>query len=1799
MDRTTRKGYWRFVACAAWVLVALACLLVFTSLSGADEVPDAGQPVEVVSDAQPLPDGQEPPVVEDAGENEGSEDDGVEGSESGEDPDGQQPEEEAAESEEPETGEAAEAEDGGDSDEGTDATYSLRLLVKVDEDSLRDEDVVLGERGGVYLLGFEDEEALEQAEEHYWQVAAWCERDIPVSASEGEVLDGLAPVGEDDNALALLEEAEAGEAAPAANEAAAGRLLVALVDTGAPADEAVVGAVSVIGEDAADWSGHAGLVLDAMKGQNPDIQVLSVKALDDSGSGSASSVYAAIEYAIGAGVDIINLSLAGAASYGNAAIADAVNDALAAGIVVVAAAGNGGADASLFTPANVPGVVTVGACYEDGTLLEGSNRGEAVDFYAVADSTSLAAARVTGWLSANGAAEGWRELLLETDWAFTAAEDTDPGENTDPEGEGSDTEGSEGGNDDGQGSEGEGSDEPDTGDSVPDGVLAAADYVHTLNDNGGSGGSGAVYSNSSAGAYLDASYTRKMTTSSNPVAVPTRGDGYVFQGYCSTSTGTTRRISYQGYIWTNGSATGSAGFSANNTWYARWSRCILDDNGGSGGNGYIYPVNGTGVYRNVALTQSMSSSSNPVTVPTRGDGYVFQGYYVNKTSTGAQRIDSSGYYKGANTTFAIGSDTTLYARWVRITLNDTGGTGGNDRLYWVDGVGAYRDASLSQKMTTTSNALPIPTKPGYVFQGYFTASSGGTKRVNANGTIASNSTSTWNYYDGDVTLYAQWKVAPWRITLDKQGGTGGQNEIWEMNSVGIFHDQDMNTKVNSSNPVSLPSKPYQTFMGYYKQQYVAGGQCITNSGTINANNFGNNTFKYDATIYAGWKGIKVTLNMPNGNRNGGPSVIYEMYNENWNTNQYGSTPITSISVPTRTQYTFMGFYTGQNGSGTQIIDENGNFVVPNTYFRSDTTIYCYWAPENYVVTLDPQGADISVGTPKLWTVYNQGVYTDIQFTNAVSTTVPITIPQRAGYVFQGYFNVPQTSYTSTRGTRYINANGTLTGYLTKSNKKNMTLYAQWKVSPHTVTLDKQGGTGGTNEVYEMASVGVALDWDMTKKISYSGNSGRKNPVTAPTKPYQTFNGYYTQQYGRGTRLLTAAGYHVNGFSGSYFPGDATIYAYWTGFRITLNRQSGTGGPNYIYSFYNEKFTSDEHGEPANIITSITTPRRTYYTFMGYYTQKDGAGTQVIDGDGNIVAPTTFFTSTATLYAYWLPENYVITLDNNGADPGSEGSSAVYTLYGSGVYSEQSFTNIMNSTTNPIVLPVKTGYVFRGYRTGEDSQGNGSGTIRIDDDGYVKFNGTTYHVNTTLHARWLPEPFTISLDDQGGGGGSGAVYELYTDGVYRDFACKKLMSSSAYPVAVPTKADRVFAGYWTEPNGGGTIKINERGYRQSFVNTFFTSDDTIYAFWRGYAIKLDDQRGRGGSGTIYEHYGQDFYSDMRETTPIGSVAVPTRSNYVFQGYYTGTGGSGVRLIDENGNYESVMTNTYFTADTTVYAYWTPAVYTIELDSQSADAGLEGTPEVYEQYSVGVFNDAPLANTMTTTLNPITVPQKQFSKFGGYYTQPGGSGTKRIDANGYKTSYLTSTTYQADATLYAYWAPLTITLDDQGGSGGSGAIYEEYGQGFYRNMNLTGQIMNTGGSIVALPRMFNHVFKGYYTQPGGAGVCVIDANRHLASTADPTMFTDDATIYAYWEFHLDLPLTGGSGDTYPLLPLALCVVLMGAVAIFHRSFTQAAPAVAPAAAPVRRTAPVRRAANHAAPRHQAPTRRRKPKRRTDRR
>ena len=113
-------------------------------------------------------------------------------------------------------------------------------------------------------------------------------------------------------------------------------------------------------------------------GVAPKAELYAVKVLDRKGSGLTSQVIAGIDWAVANGMDVVNLSLG--SNYPNSDLEDALELAMQAGVIIVAAAGNDGS--AVDFPGAYASTIGVGAINPDQTLAYFSSRGAEVDVVA-------------------------------------------------------------------------------------------------------------------------------------------------------------------------------------------------------------------------------------------------------------------------------------------------------------------------------------------------------------------------------------------------------------------------------------------------------------------------------------------------------------------------------------------------------------------------------------------------------------------------------------------------------------------------------------------------------------------------------------------------------------------------------------------------------------------------------------------------------------------------------------------------------------------------------------------------------------------------------------------------------------------------------------------------------------------------------------------------------------------------------------------------------------------------------------------------------------------------------------------------------------------------------------------------------------------------------------------------------------------------------------------------------------------------------------------------------------------------
>ena len=202
-----------------------------------------------------------------------------------------------------------------------------------------------------------------------------------------------------------------------------------------------------------------------------------------------------------------------------------------------------------------------------------------------------------------------------------------------------------------------------------------------------------------------------------------------------------------------------------------------------------------------------------------------------------------------------------------------------------------------------------------------------------------------------------------------------------------------------------------------------------------------------ATYYPILKANIYTITLNNqGATSSGTKKVYCQYNTTktingttcyYYTNSSLTTCLSSgynINKPSKTGYSFKGYYTSTNGSGTNYVNSSGTFINNAYKTIGDKTLYANWQANTYTITYNANGGS---GAPSSQS-YTYDPNNDTVF------YLSSTTPSRSGYTFLGWsLSSTATSASYSAGQRW----GT-------HNANNYTLYAVWK---KTVTVCGESG----------------------------------------------------------------------------------------------------------------------------------------------------------------------------------------------------------------------------------------------------------------------------------------------------------------------------------------------------------------------------------------------------------------------------------------------------------------------------------------------------------------------------------------------------------------------------------------------------------------------------------------------------------------------------------------------------------------------------------------------------------------------
>ena len=803
-----------------------------------------------------------------------------------------------------------------------------------------------------------------------------------------------------------------------------------------------------------------------------------------------------------------------------------------------------------------------------------------------------------------------------------------------------------------------------------------------------------------------------------------------------------------------------------------------------------------------------------------------------------------------------GGNATLYAQWEKEKYTATVKLNGGSYN------GSTKDFTIS-KYPGEEISIGAPTRSKHNFAGYKLTMD------NNDGNAPTSVTQSASGFKGimqmgNFTLNAQW--TPWKHTVRYDANAKNDTSV-----KGIPASQSKTANVDIKLSSDIPTRNGYTFLGWNTKAdgkgtaYAAGATYIhdQNGGTV--------------TLYAQWTPWKHVLhynkNVPTSSTS---QTVSNMPVDQ--TKTFGQLMTISNLVPTREGYTFAGWYTQSNGTGTKYnpgsnyaADQNGGTV----------NLYAKWTPWTYKIKYDKNVSSSSSSQAV------NNMPEDQSKTQEINVILSDNKPTRNGYIFNGW---------QVNGTGMIYQPGATFSQDGDSNGATITLKAKWTPWKHTVHFDKNVPASSKSQTVSNIPSDVTKTFD--QKLTLNS--------TKPTRKGYSFKEWNTKADGSGTSYAAGGTYDQD-----HNGGTVTLYAIWTAWThtVTYNKNVPSNAPSNTTAVTNLPGNQTKTYE-KNLTLSTTKPSRTGYNFVEWNTQADGKGTSYKSGsvysydrDSN--------GGTVTLYAIWTPWKHTVTYNKNV--PASSKSQTVNSLPGNQTKIYDQTLTLSNNT------PTRTGYTFKEWNT----QADGKGTSYQKGASYT-YNRTSDGGIVTLYAIWTSWKHTVHYDKNVSSTSSSQTVSNMPSDQTKVYETNLVLSTSK-----PTRNGYIFTGWNTAANGSGTAYAAGGNYQYDRSNDGGTV--TLYAQWTAWkhTVHYDKNVPSTSSSQTVNGIPADQTKTFDQKLTL-SATKPTRNGYIFSGWNTKTNGSGTAYAagaeykhDQNGG------------TATLYAQWTAWKHTVHYNANGGD------------------------------------------------------------------------------------------------------------------------------------------------------------------------------------------------------------------------------------------------------------------------
>lgn len=816
-------------------------------------------------------------------------------------------------------------------------------------------------------------------------------------------------------------------------------------------------------------------------------------------------------------------------------------------------------------------------------------------------------------------------------------------------------------------------------------------------------------------------------------------------------------------------------------------------------------------------------------------GWTFLGWSLDPYASEIQFADGGSI---SNLTDTAGGEVSLYAVWkandYTVVYNGNKPAGASSVIV---GEMANSPFTYDAKGKLMSNVFSLT---GWTFKGW-SLTPDGTVTYTDGGEVTNLTAEA----DGEVTLYAVWEEKSYTVSFDTEGGS-------RVDSANAKYDNELPT-------VTPPTRKGYNFAGYYTAPDGTGEQYYGSNGEA----FESLIYKTDGniTLYAYWTPIHYDIELYSMGEYAG--VIENVV--------FGELRLPSAAKLDleRKNYDFIGWnlYDEQNWS---MYSADTDYIVGLADTDGETVVlYAAWLEKDrYTVSFDANGG---VGAPALMQVHE-----------GETITLNDTIPSREDYTFLGW------ALTSDAAEAQYSAGGEFT-----MGNSVVTLYAVWERNP-SLSYDANGGVfDGTIEIsYPAAGAEIIVTSMIPEREGYvfEGWSTSRNAESAeyqsgakftmPDTDTVLYAVWINAQY-RVTSTV-ADGYTIAGLKGQYYFGDTASFSVTgTAPKVFINGQPAIMGDNGQYTFTVKGDTHifiadgselsliyaanggtgapvDNNGYTAagEATVSDIEPTRLGYTFIGWAMSASAENAEFQKG-----ATITFTDTDIVLYAVWQANVYSVKYDANS---------------GFGNMNSDTFTYGTLGTLSANAFE-REGYTFIGWALSEDGE-----TIYADksavSDLCAENNG-----EITLYAVWEHTVTVITFETESGTQVNSPISVAYGEYLTAD------------GLIVPTRGGYIFAGYYTERNGKGTmifdaaLNIADDYLVKTWdINVSFLK---LYPYWTPISYTVIYMNGQEESGKHTAVYGNQF--DLLTADSLGIIAP---EGWHFAGWTTAPSGQIALYLD---------------------------------------------------------------------------------------------------------------------------------------------------------------------------------------------------------------------------------------------------------------------------------------------------------------